>query len=261
MIRKDHPMPRRRASHAFTLIELLVVISIIALLIAILLPALSAAREAARNAQCLSNIRQIGLANIGYMTEYDGWFPPSQDTTVTPNQSWKTLLQGYMSGSGDPTQEKYAVFQCPSALLPGGDVHYAAHPNLFRGATAPPKDKYRIDFVKRGSEVLMFADSQQVPSQGNKAHDTLAGMHKGVLNAGSPFRFWEPAKRGKPVELFLPYNNQDIEGIGGDFRYRHAGEEITNVVMVDGHAEGLRINRSLTWNEGVQMQHVLIDKP
>src|SRR5690625_6113526 len=50
----------RRA--AFTLIELLVVITIISLLIAILLPALQAAREAAKSIQCLSNLRQVGVA-------------------------------------------------------------------------------------------------------------------------------------------------------------------------------------------------------
>ncbi len=52
--------------HAFTLIELLVVIAIIAVLIALLLPAVQAAREAARRAQCVNNLKQIGLALHNY---------------------------------------------------------------------------------------------------------------------------------------------------------------------------------------------------
>src|ERR1700690_203107 len=51
---------------AFTLIELLVVIAIIAVLIALLLPAVQAAREAARRAQCVNNLKQIGLAAANY---------------------------------------------------------------------------------------------------------------------------------------------------------------------------------------------------
>ena len=55
---------RRRAG--FTLIELLVVIAIIAVLIALLLPAVQAAREAARRAQCVNNLKQIGIALHNY---------------------------------------------------------------------------------------------------------------------------------------------------------------------------------------------------
>ena len=57
---------RRVRRFGFTLIELLVVIAIIAVLIALLLPAVQAAREAARRAQCVNNLKQIGLGLHNY---------------------------------------------------------------------------------------------------------------------------------------------------------------------------------------------------
>ena len=59
----------------FTLIELLVVIAIVGVLIGLLLPAVQSAREAARRAQCLNNLRQIGIALHVYHDTNDR-FPP-----------------------------------------------------------------------------------------------------------------------------------------------------------------------------------------
>jgi prepilin-type N-terminal cleavage/methylation domain-containing protein/prepilin-type processing-associated H-X9-DG protein len=116
---------RRRG---FTLIELLVVIAIIAVLIALLLPAVQAAREAARRAQCVNNLKQIGLGMHNYHQVND-CFPPGaflQRSAVTPsstanNKDWSAharLLQ---------FMEQQAVFNAANFSVavfndnPGGD--------------------------------------------------------------------------------------------------------------------------------------------
>jgi prepilin-type N-terminal cleavage/methylation domain-containing protein/prepilin-type processing-associated H-X9-DG protein len=96
-------MGNRQIRNGFTLIELLVVIAIIAVLIALLLPAVQAAREAARRAQCVNNIKQLGLAAANYHSSTN-CFPPGGYAAVD------------VGGTG--LTDDYGAWSCFAFMLP-----------------------------------------------------------------------------------------------------------------------------------------------
>src|SRR5262245_35716249 len=99
----------------FTLIELLVVIAIIAILAAILFPVFARAREKARQISCMSNEKQLSLAILTYIQDYDEALPPRQNGDPNPlpaiaaaggGSNWKTILYSYT--------KSLDVYACPS---------------------------------------------------------------------------------------------------------------------------------------------------
>jgi prepilin-type N-terminal cleavage/methylation domain-containing protein/prepilin-type processing-associated H-X9-DG protein len=95
---------------AFTLIELLVVIAIIAILAAILFPVFAQAKAAAKKTQSLSNVKQIGLGTLIYITDNDDIFPMGSNACWWQPQDggWTYYILPYLKSEpilvspGDP---------------------------------------------------------------------------------------------------------------------------------------------------------------
>jgi len=92
---------------AFTLIELLVVIAMIAILAGILFPVFARAKDKGRQTMCVSNMRQMGMATIMYLQDYDETFPfINSILTVAEGDYWGYTLQPYINSR--------AIFECSS---------------------------------------------------------------------------------------------------------------------------------------------------
>ena len=167
---QDRPFLRNKAQ-GFTLIELLVVIAIISILAAILFPVFARARENARRSSCASNLKQIGLATMQYVQDYDGKYfwrcygdathpaaPGTAGDCVTywgPNGATSAT-----SGFLQPYVKNTQIFTCPSGnattAYPSGYAY-----NLVAGV--PGSYGHTVlseSVVERASEMIAFYDTQ-----------------------------------------------------------------------------------------------------
>jgi prepilin-type N-terminal cleavage/methylation domain-containing protein len=110
---------RRQRRGAFTLIELLVVIAIIAILAALLLPALARAKEKAHIANCLSNLKQLGMTSTMYTGDNQEQFPYSG--REWPQMPFVDLLKLY-----DPyiSTNNRGFFRCPADRGRGFNIEW-----------------------------------------------------------------------------------------------------------------------------------------
>ena len=226
----------------FTLIELLVVIAIIAILAAMLLPALSSARASARQVNCISKLKQLGVASQMYSDNNAEWIVPAYAPCATASwtdRPWLFQLALYMGAESnaaafwnfngtnaniDKVDHKvFAPFVCEA-----NEMQYLARV----GANPTNQPYFLTNYIINQSVAAV---------KYNKEFTTYPGRSLARLgNPAATGLLWD----GHPTNP-TPYRDRlstvDINSSNNCAGVVHSGR-ICNLLFVDGHAIGAQPN-------------------
>lgn len=201
---------------AFTLIELLIVIAIIAVLAAILFPVFATAREKARQTTCASNEKQLGLAMMLYIQDYDETFPLVYYDEVASSPTYNHWMPGDSSGTYTASFTLYLpyaktprIYHCPDYPNAGATVYlttsytysaqnpdetYAINGYIcsYGGSSAIEPSPLTMSKVNAPSQTIAYAES--VPTIANPT--TIATSWSQIFSATSPIRIGFPHSQG-----------------------------------------------------------------
>ena len=221
----------------FTLIELLVVIAIIAILAAILFPVFAQAREKARQTQCLSNVKQIGLAVLMYAGDYDEMLPAQQNVGGLVGQD--TVYGGnWFAGNFPPAAQP--SLDASQTTVPGILNPYVKSGKLFK---CPSDGNTECNFVNtNGKRLTSYTLRWYIIAM---ATDVWAGGHpdpnsclRDVPIKGSPLAVYgKPAQSVIICETYAAHGWEKLPEYPTQPKGELNRKSKINCAFADGHAK------------------------
>jgi prepilin-type processing-associated H-X9-DG protein len=204
------------------------------------------AREKAREASCESNLKQIGVACLGYSQDYDEQMPQSwlgsngygssDPTPATIKYKWMDMVFPYINST--------KVFQCPDDMGINGSTGKYIY---FKNLTAPSDlnyGSYGMNSSYWNNNTAPYAEGpanspgftvSQVPSPATTVWvSDCSGSYQDSWASGNPTPTLIAG--GMAVGTTNSVDN-------GAMFFRHAGPSIANVLWCDGHVSGMTVGQ------------------